>query len=131
MDAGLVQFAGSVLAVLLLVIVAWRLRLGGDPRIADEADARELADNALCGFDAVDVALDCAGRGALLRDAEGRIILLAPHGNRFVGRLLDAGARARIDGERLVITAGERRLAPAALELADAAAWCREIEALR
>lgn len=130
MDVKLVQFAGSVLAVLLLVLVAWRLRLGGEPRIADETEARELADHALCGFDAVEVALDLAGRGALLRDADGRMVLLAPHGNRFVGRLLDASARARTDEGQLVVTTGERRLAPVTLELANAAAWCGAIEGL-
>lgn len=131
MDAKLVQFAGSVLAVLLLIVVAWKLRLGGEARIADEAEARELADNALCGFDAEKVALDRNGCGALLRDRADRILLLAPHGNRFIGRLLDANTRASFADQRLVIATGERRLAPVALDLPDAAAWCRAIEALR
>lgn len=130
MTAQLLQFAGSLAAVLLLVAVAWHLRLGGEATIADEAEARELADNALCGFDAADIALDRTGRGALLRDAAGRIMLLSPHGNRFVGRLLDARARARLDGERLKIAVGDAHLAPARLVLADAPAWCRAIEAL-
>lgn len=130
MPGELLQFAGSLGAVLLLVFIAWRLRLGGEPRIADEAEARELADNALCGFEAETVALDRAGRGALLRDRAGRVVLLAPHGNRFVGRVLDPQAHARVDGERLVIATGERRLAQVTLELADAAAWCGAIEAL-
>jgi hypothetical protein len=130
MTAKLLQFAGSLAAVAMLVLVAWRLKLGGEARIADEAEARELADNALCGFAPEAIALDRAGRGALLRDVAGRIMLLAPHGNRFVGRLLDGRARSHAEGERLTVTVGEARLAPTTLEVADAAAWSRAIEAL-
>ncbi len=130
MTAKLLQFAGSLAAVLLLVALAWRLRLGGDARIADEDEARELADNASCGFEADQIALDRAGRGALLRDATARIMLLSPHGNRFVGRMLDARARTQIDGDRLTISVGEARLPPATLELIDAPGWCRAIEGL-
>jgi hypothetical protein len=129
MAAKLLQFAGSLAAVLALVVVAWRLR-SGEATIADEAEARELADNALCGFDAESVALDRAGRGALLRDRAGRIMLLAPHGNRFIGRVLDGHARAHLEDDRLTVTVGEARLTPATLELPDAPAWCRAIGAL-
>lgn len=130
MTAKLLQFAGSLAAVAMLVLVAWRLRLGGEARISNEAEARELADDALCGFEPETVALDRAGHGALLCDAAGRIVLLAPHGSRFVGRLLDGRARARVEGERLVVRVGETRFAPATLEVADADAWSRAIEAL-
>jgi len=124
------QFAGSLAAVLLLIFVAWRLRLGGEPQIADEAEARELADNTLCGFDATELALDRAHRGALLRDETGRIMLLAPHGNQFVGRLLDSHASAQLHDGRLEIVTGERRLTTVVLDIADAAAWCHAINAL-
>jgi hypothetical protein len=127
----LLQLAGSLAAVLFLIFVAWILRLGGAARIADEAEACELADNAVCGFEAEAVALDRSSHGALLRDRGGRIMLLAPHGNRFVARMLDGRTRARLDAGRLVITTGERGLAPVALELADATAWCRAIESLK
>ena len=130
MTAKLLQFAGSLAAVAMLVLVAWRLKLGGEARMDDEAEARELADNALCGFDPDIIALDRAGRGALLRDDAGRIVLLAPHGNRFVGRLLDGRARSQTEGERLTIAVGEARLAPITLDIADAAAWSRAIAAL-
>ncbi len=130
MTGELLQFAGSLAAVLLLIVFAWKLGLGGEARIVDEAEARELADNALCGFEAEAVALDRGGRGALLRDSAGRVMLLAPHGNRFAGRLLDKGARARRDDDRITITTGERAVAPVTLDVADSAAWCRAIDAL-
>lgn len=124
------QFAGSLGAVLVLVFTAWKLGLGGEPTIAGDAEARELADNAVCGFDAQTLAIDRAGRSALLRDKHGRILLLAPHGNRFVGRLLDQGASARTEDGRLIVALGERGLRSVTLELDDPAAWCRAIEAL-
>lgn len=126
----ILQFAGSLAAVILLILVAWRLRLGGEAEIIDEAEARELADNASCGFEAAEIAIDRGGRGALLRDGSWRIMLLAPHGNRFVGRLLDSRASARIHAGGLEISIGERRLASVVLDIADAAAWCLAIDAL-
>ena len=44
MTAQLLQLGVSLLAILALAFVAWKLRLGGDRRIRDEAHARELAD---------------------------------------------------------------------------------------
>jgi hypothetical protein len=126
----ILQFTGSLAAVILLILTARWLRLGGEAEIADEAEARELADNALCGFEATEIALDRGGRAALLRDGAGRIMLLAPHGNRFVGRLLDSRAAAGVHDGRLEVSTGERRLAGTALDIADAAAWCRAIDAL-
>lgn len=126
----ILQFAGSLAAVILLIVTARCLRLGGEAKIADKAEARELADNALCGFEATEIALDRDGRGAVLRDSAGKIMLLAPHGNRFVGRVLGSRASARVHAGRLEISTGERRLAGASLDIADAAAWCRAIDAL-
>ena len=63
---------------------------------------------ALCGFDAVDVALDRAGIGALLRDAQGRVMLLRRHGAHFAARLLDQPRGARLDRNFLTIGTGER-----------------------
>jgi hypothetical protein len=128
--SAVLQFAGSLAAVLFLVFVAWRLRLGGEPQIADEAEARELADDTLCRFNATELTLDRARRGALLRNETGHIMLLAPHGNRFVGRLLDSRASARLHDGRLAIATGERHLATVVLDIADAAAWCHAINAL-
>lgn len=130
MAADFLRYGGSLLAVLFLILVAWRLRLGDGARIADEAEARELADNAVCGFAAVEIALDREGQGALLRDAAGRVLLLAPHGNKFAGRLLDAHATASVEGNRLLVATGERRFARRSLAVPDPEAWCRAIESL-
>lgn len=132
MNGGLLQFIGSLAAVCVLVAIAWRLRLGGGgARLASEADARELADNAVCGFAALDIALDAEGNGALLRDAEGRILLLRPHGVHFAARLLDKASLVRRDGPILTIRTGETAFPETTLDLSEAAkAWERRIGAL-
>ena len=76
----LLKLAGSVAAILFLAWFARWLNLGGDVRIRSEEQAREIADQVLCGFDPVDIAIDKAGIGALMRDAEGRHLLVRRHG---------------------------------------------------
>ena len=132
MSGELLKFAGSLLAVSALVAIAWRLHLGGSgARLANEAEARELADNAICGFAATEVALDSRGKGALLRDGEGRILLLKPHGVHFAARLLDKASAANRAGSVLTIVTGEATFAPARLDLGgEADAWDKRIGAL-
>jgi hypothetical protein len=59
----MLQFAGSLIAILALAWFARRLDLGGDTRIRDEAHLRELAEEALCGFEPVEIAIDRVGTG--------------------------------------------------------------------
>jgi len=128
---GLIQFLGSLAAIVALVLIARWLRLGGTARIANEAEARELADNAVCGFDPIEIDLDAAGAGALLQDSEGRIMLLAPHGMHFSARLLTSAATTDVDGEILVVRTGERWVSPARLRLnQNAGYWSDAIAAL-
>ena len=74
--AMLLQFGGSLVAILALYWIARRLGLGGDARIRSEDDARDLAEEAHCGFEPHEIALDREGRGALLRDDKGRVMVL-------------------------------------------------------
>ena len=117
MTAELLKLAGSIAAILALAWAARRMDLGGDRRIRSEAEARALADEAICGFDPVDMAIDRAGIGALLRDAEGRILLLRRHGAHFAARLLDSHAFARLDQGFLTIGTGETRFGKVTLDL--------------
>jgi hypothetical protein len=131
MSGELLKFLGSILAVGGLVAIAWRLRLGGSgAALADEGEARELADNAICGFAAAEVALDARGKGALLRDGDGRIVLLRPHGVHFAARLLDRASTVKRAGPILTIATGETTFAPAQIDLGDAAeTWDNRIAA--
>lgn len=126
----LIQFLGSLAAILALAGLARWLRLGPAPRLADEAAARQAADEAVSGFVPVAIGLDRDGHGAVMRDAAGRVLLLRPHGVHFAGRLLSRETRVRRDGDALEIDPGERRYGKARLVLDDVSAWAAAIEAV-
>ncbi len=130
----LVQFLASLLAILALAGVARWLGLGPAPQLVDERAAREAAEAAIGGYRPVAVALDRDGKGALLRDAGERILLLRPHGSHFAGRLLGPAASAWIDrggsSPVLVVSSGERRFGDARLDLDDPQFWVERIGAM-
>ncbi|GGE01846.1 hypothetical protein GCM10011515_21900 [Tsuneonella deserti] len=131
MTGQLLQFGGSLLAILALAWAAHRLGLGGDTRIRDEYHLRELAEEALCGFEPVDVAIDRSGIGALARDAQGRVMLLRRHGSHFASRLLDSHLHVRLDRNLLAVGTGETRFGTVILDLGDKApAWAASLRRL-
>jgi hypothetical protein len=113
----LLRLGGSLLAIFALAGLAWKLRLGGDLRIRDGAHAQELAEEAMHGFEAVDIAIDRAGHAALLRDADGHVLLLRRHGAHFAARLLTCHAHARLDRHQLVVRTAEKRFGEVTLDL--------------
>jgi hypothetical protein len=113
----LAKLGGSIVAILLLAWTAKRMGLGGDVRIRDETHARLLADEAVCGFEPVDVVIDKAGLGALMKDAAGRHLLIRRHGAQFAGRLLDGHAKSRLDQNFLTIGTGEKTFGHITLNL--------------
>lgn len=127
----LLQFAGSLLAILALAWIAARLKLGSDAPIHDAQHARELADEIDHGFDATEVAVSDDGRAALLRDVGGRVMVLRRHGAHFAGRILGPRAAARIEGDRLVVDTAEVRFGAVELSLGNgASAWVQAISAI-
>ena len=126
------QFVGSLAAILLLAWLVRRLGLGGDPRLRDPEEAKRLAGEALCGFEAQDVVLDRAGIGALLRDSAGRMLLLRRHGVHWVARLLDSHAGVRLDRSFMTIATGDKTFGAITLDLGDQAqAWAENLRRIR
>jgi hypothetical protein len=126
-----IQLFGSLAAVFFLAFIAFQFGLGGDVRIRDEKQARMLADEAVCGFETVDIALDRAGIGALLRDAQGRVMLLRRHGSHFVSRILDSHVGMRLDHNFLIIATGDRQFGTITLNLgAKAQIWAASLRRL-
>ncbi len=115
------MLAGSLVTIPLLAGLTRWLGLGGDVRLRSETEARDLAAAAVCGFVAVDIALDRGGIGALLRDEQGRVLLLRRHGVHFIARMLTDHTAIRLDRHLLVIAANEPFLDPLALDLGPAA----------
>ncbi len=126
----LLQFVGSLAAIVALAALAWWLKLGAPRRIESEADARREASEAADGYEPVEIALDRAGRAALLRDRAGQILLLRQHGTHFAGRVLTPAARARIDSGALLVDTAEKRYGQVRLELEDPSAWLAHIESI-
>lgn len=124
----LIQFGASLVAILVLAWLAHRLQLGGDARIRSRDEARALAAEALHGFEAVEIALDKAGMGALCRDAAGRVLLLRRHGSHFASRLLDSHVHARLDRSFLTLATADRRFGSVTFDLGDqAATWAASL----
>jgi hypothetical protein len=131
MSVAVVQLIGSLLAILLLARLAGLLGLGGDVRLRDKAEACALARAALCGFDPVDVGLDRAGIGAVLRDGKGRVMVLKRHGARFAGRLLSNYSDTRLDRQFLTLATGDPSFGAVTFDLgSEAQAWASSLRRL-
>lgn len=128
----LAKLAGSIAAILFLAWFARWLKLGGDVRIRSEEQARAIADQVVCGFDPVDIAIDKAGIGALMRDERGRHLLVRRHGAQFAGRLLDHHSDSRLDQNFLTVGTGEKTFGKVTLNLGpQAQKWAAGLRYLR
>ena len=126
-----IQLGASVGLILAVTWLAHKLALGNDVRLRDDAEARALAEAAICGFHPRELALDRAGIAALVRGADGRVMLLRRHGAQFAARLLDSHANTRLDRNFLTIGTGERFYAPVTLDLGDQAqVWAASLRRL-
>lgn len=125
MPPEIAQLLGSLVAILALAWIAGWLKLGGDARITNEAEAARLADEAVSGFRPVAFGIDKSGHAAILRDAAGRVMVLRRHGAQFAARLLDKGASIAHTGDALVVATGDRHFGDVSLNLPDAAQWVR------
>ena len=124
MTAELLKLVGSIAAILFIAWLARFWKLGGDVRIRSEEQAREIANETLCGFEPVEVAIDKAGIAALMRDADGRHLLVRRHGVQWAGRLLDHHNEARLDRNFLTVGTGEKTFGSVTLNLgAQASHW--------
>ena len=59
--------------------------------------------------------------GALLKDKDGRQLLVRRHGAQFVGRLLTSSSNSRLDQNFLTIGTGEKSFGKVTLNLGDKA----------
>ena len=126
----LLQFLGSLGAILAVAgLVRW-MGLGGRPKLADPSQAREAANEAVDGYVPEEIAIDAQGQGAIMQDSAGRILILKPHGNKFAGRLLNQDAAADVAGDVLTVISGERRYGSVKLSLDQPMAWAGRINAL-
>ena len=132
MTAELLKLGGSIAAILFIAWFARFLRLGGDVRIRSEEQAREIANETCCGYYPVEIAIDKAGIAALLRDAEGRHLLVRRHGVQWAGRLLDRHNDSRLDKNFLTVGTGEKTFGSVTLNLGSQAShWAAGLRNLK
>jgi hypothetical protein len=125
------QAVGSLIAVLLVFVLVRALGMGSDVRIADETEARALAEEARCGFDPVEVAIDRARIGALLRNSRGEVMLIRRHGARFAARVLSTHAGARLDRGFLTLSTDDPHFGSITLDLGERAQiWAASLRRL-
>jgi hypothetical protein len=128
----LIKFFGALVGVVLLYGLARWMGLGGDVRIRDADHARLLAQDVVYGFEPVEVIVDRAGFGALLRDAQGRQMLIRRKGAHFSGRLLEPGLDARLDRHHLTLGSATSLFGATTLNLGEAAQyWAAGLRHLR
>lgn len=71
MHAAVWQFAVSLLAVAMMIGMAWKFGFSGQPQLEDEREASRLAASVYGGFVPVAVGIDAERHSALLRDRLG------------------------------------------------------------
>ncbi|WP_379923150.1 hypothetical protein [Erythrobacter sp. R86502] len=125
----LLQTAGSLVAILALAGLAWWMKLGGEPKLDSEAAVRRAAGEVEDGFDPVAAGFD--GKAAIVRDAQGRIMVIKRHGNRFAGRVLGPQAKAGVwqdpGHSALKVDSGERRFGTVFLDIPAPETWADAI----
>lgn len=125
------QAIGSLVAILLVFVLVRTLGMGSDVRISDETEARALAEAAHCGFDPVEIALDRARIGALLRNRAGEVMLIRRHGARFAARVLSSHAGARLDRGFLTLSTEDPHFGSITLDLGEKAqVWAASLRRL-
>jgi hypothetical protein len=131
-EALLIRLGVSLAAILVVALLVRFLGMGDDVRIRDKDHARALARDVLYDFDPVGIVVDRAGFGALLKDRDGRQMLIRRHGVHFVGRILSPAIQARLDHNLLSIHTGERAFGRVILDLGEEAqVWAAGFRALR
>lgn len=126
----LLQFGGSLVAIFALYFLARAFRLGGNPKLSDEPAVKAAAGEVEDGFEASRIAISRGGSAALAADAEGRIMVIKRHGNRFAGRILTRSAKVREEVDAIIVDPGEARFGTVRLSLSDASAWADRINRL-
>lgn len=126
----ILQFGGSLVAILVLAGLALALKLGGKPTLKSEADMIRAAAEVEDGFKIARSSITRSGASALARDPAGRIMVIKRHGNKFAGRILTSRASAREEVDGLVVNPDEAMFGTVRLSLTDAPYWADAINKL-
>lgn len=126
----LLQFGGSLIAILTIYLLARALRLGGKPTLDNDESVRFAASEVEDGFDARRIAIAKGGAAALASDPQGQIIVIKRHGNQFAGRILSKDARVSEEVDAIIVDCGDARFGKVRLSLDQPAIWVDAINRL-
>lgn len=119
---------GALIGIIGLALFSRLLGLGEEARIVNEDHALAVGEEIDGSFEAIDVAVDRAGYAALLRDADGRILLIRAHGGHFVGRILGHPFKAQLNRDMLTLEPDDPMFGPVTLKLGMAASiWASRL----
>jgi len=124
------QFGGSLVAILVVYLLARMIGLGGKPELSNDEAVHQAAGEVEDGFEAHRISIGRDKKAALAKDAAGRIMVIKLHGNQFAGRILTGSAKVREEVDGLVIDCGESTFGVVRLSLLDSAVWADAINRL-
>lgn len=105
MQGLLLQFVGSLAAIIAVVLLAHKLGFSRRAKLTSEDEALALFRLAPGGFEPIAIALDEDGRAAIARDARNRLAVLLPHGSHFVAMRVEQDVDLVADGDILHVQA--------------------------
>lgn len=108
------QIGGSLVAILVLALIARALKLG-ESRIADADTARRFAEAMLVGFTPRGATIVSTDGGAALVAGNGAIAVLKRHGAHVAARRLIPPLALRETVEGVIVDTGERMFGPVLL----------------
>lgn len=126
----LIQFGASLLAIFALAGLAYWLKLGGKPKLASDVDVARAASEVEAGFVPIRIAIARGGAAALVRNEEGRIMVIKLHGNRFAGRVLTSAAQVREVVDAIEVDTGETQFGTVRLSVEKPGYWADAINRL-
>ncbi len=126
----LIQFGGSIIAILAIYLLARAMGLGTTPKLTDEAAVQHAANEVKDGFSPVRIAIARGGAAALARDVDGQIMVIKRHGNQFVGRVLTRSAKVCEVVDAIEIDPRETQFGTVRLSIVDPGYWADAINRL-
>lgn len=126
----LLQFVGSLVAILALYWLARALKLGRQSSLGDEESVRFAAEEAQDGFAATRVAISRGGGAALASNAQGQIMLIKRHGTQLAGRILSSQAQVHEEVDAIIVECGDARFGKVRLSLETPSVWVDAINRL-
>lgn len=104
---GPLPLALALIAVLALIALAHGLGFTGSARLTGPDHAIALAQSLPGGFTPSQITLARDGSGALLRDAPGRVAIIAPVGVHFLARIATPGWQVQLTSDGRLDLRGE------------------------